>query len=93
MRGFCASTLSCRSGGEVQRVQEGQLLPDPVAPPTGLPAVVGAEEEGRQEPAEGERARLNQFSCEEEIDRPPVGCMRKLLNCVPRLVMPTGVAL
>lgn len=61
--------LVCHVGGEVQRVQEGQLLPDPVAPPTGLPAFVSAEKEGRQEPAEGEKACLDKYPCGEEIHR------------------------
>lgn len=42
-----------RAGGTVQRVQEGQLLPDPMAPSTSLPAFISGEEESRQKFAEG----------------------------------------
>lgn len=45
-------------GGEVPRIQERQLLPNPVAPSTSISAQVSREEKNRQELAKGKTTIL-----------------------------------
>lgn len=80
---YFTATFVCRAGREVQRVQEGQLLPDPVAPSTSLPAHISAEKEGRQEPAEGEGSSLKM---QRGNRSPPLGRIEMVLIGLPRLV-------